>query len=106
MRPYRFARVLIGNVLKQAAGGVLTAKQAPRRPGTAPALGLRLGDVVTILSQTNLERENGPCHSPVGCKTSDPPWHRAGANAITGDGARFEPRRIGPTSKSWKTAAC
>src|SRR5262249_17055098 len=28
---------------KQAAGGVLTAKQAPRRPGTAPAPGLRAG---------------------------------------------------------------
>jgi hypothetical protein len=27
----------------KAAGGVLTAKQAPRRPGTAPALGLRAG---------------------------------------------------------------
>jgi len=29
----------------QAAGGVLTAKQAPHRPGTAPALGLRAGNV-------------------------------------------------------------
>ena len=29
----------------KAAGGVLTAKQAPRRPGTAPALGLRRDDV-------------------------------------------------------------
>ena len=28
--------MLIGNVLKQAAGGVLTAQQAPRRPGIAP----------------------------------------------------------------------
>jgi hypothetical protein len=28
---------------KEAAGGVLTAKQAPHRPGTAPALGLRAG---------------------------------------------------------------
>ena len=28
---------------EQAAGGVLTAKQAPHRPGTAPALGLRAG---------------------------------------------------------------
>src|SRR5262249_32863414 len=26
---------------RKAAGGVLTAKQAPHRPGTAPALGLR-----------------------------------------------------------------
>src|SRR5262249_46802813 len=29
--------------LRKAAGGVLTAKQAPHRPGTAPALGLRDG---------------------------------------------------------------
>src|SRR5205823_3733208 len=28
-------------ISEEAAGGVLTAKQAPRRPGTAPALGLR-----------------------------------------------------------------
>jgi hypothetical protein len=26
---------------RKAAGGALTAKQAPRRPGTAPAPGLR-----------------------------------------------------------------
>src|SRR5438270_8996235 len=29
----------------KAAGGALTAKQAPRRPGTAPALGLRAGEM-------------------------------------------------------------
>src|ERR1700730_6336591 len=29
---------------RKAAGGVLTAKQAPHRPGTAPALGLRAGE--------------------------------------------------------------
>jgi hypothetical protein len=28
---------------EEAAGEVLTAKQAPHRPGTAPALGLRAG---------------------------------------------------------------
>jgi hypothetical protein len=28
----------------KAAGEVLTAKQAPHRPGIAPALGLRAGD--------------------------------------------------------------
>ena len=39
-------RRLIGP-LKKAAGGVLTAKQAPHRPGTAPALGLRTGCVVS-----------------------------------------------------------
>jgi hypothetical protein len=33
----------------KAAGGVLTAKQAPHRPGTAPALGLRAGrDVSSV----------------------------------------------------------
>src|SRR5262245_41836428 len=33
----------------KVAGGVLTAKQAPRRPGTAPALGLRAGNDVSPL---------------------------------------------------------
>ena len=42
----------------QAAGGVLTAKQAPHRPGTAPALGLRAGRAVIILEQTALTKEN------------------------------------------------
>src|SRR5262245_53127482 len=32
--------------MKKAAGEVLTAKQAPHRPGTAPALGLRAENVV------------------------------------------------------------
>src|SRR5262245_25950636 len=36
---------------RKAAGRVLTAKQAPHRPGTAPALGLRAGRAV-VLSQT------------------------------------------------------
>jgi hypothetical protein len=35
----------------------LTAKQAPHRPGIAPALGLRAGDDVCILSQTALRKE-------------------------------------------------
>ena len=35
---------------QNAAGGVLTAKQAPHRPGTAPAPGLRAGDDVSPLS--------------------------------------------------------
>ena len=90
--------------MKQAAGGVLTAQQAPHRPGTAPAPGLRRGDVAAILPQTNRERENEPCHPPVGCDTSAPPWRRA--KAIAGGGPRIGPRRIGQDSKSWKTAAC
>src|SRR5206468_1609827 len=41
----------------KAAGEVLTAKQAPHRPGTAPALGLRAGRAVVILSQTTTAKE-------------------------------------------------
>jgi len=44
--------------LRKAAGGVLTAKQAPHRPGTAPALGLRAGSVVvSIIEQTTVAKE-------------------------------------------------
>jgi hypothetical protein len=43
---------------KKAAGGVLTAKQATHRPGTAPALGLRAGRVAAaIVRQTVLKKE-------------------------------------------------
>jgi hypothetical protein len=39
----------------KAAGEVLTAKQAPHRPGIAPALGLRAGCAVHfIVTQTDL----------------------------------------------------
>src|SRR5262249_56120996 len=42
----------------KAAGEVLTAKQAPHRPGTAPALGLRAGSVVApIVEQTTIAKE-------------------------------------------------
>jgi hypothetical protein len=43
------------------AGGVLTDKQAPLRPGIAPALGLRAGSDVSIVSQTTVakKRYNG-----------------------------------------------
>src|SRR5438309_9567658 len=42
----------------EAAGGVLTAKQAPHRPGTAPALGLRAGRVAAaIIEQTTTAKE-------------------------------------------------
>jgi hypothetical protein len=41
------------------AGEVLTAKQAPHRPGTAPALGLRAGsDVFSFYRRPALERRN------------------------------------------------
>jgi subtilisin-like proprotein convertase family protein len=45
--------------LNTAAGEVLTAKQAPHRPGTAPALGLRAGDGGPLVaSQTCSYLEN------------------------------------------------
>ena len=34
-----------------AAGGVLTAKQAPCRPGTTPALGLRADRAATTMTR-------------------------------------------------------
>ena len=43
----------------KAAGEVLTAKQAPHQPGTAPALGLRAGEVaVAIIRQTASFKEH------------------------------------------------
>jgi hypothetical protein len=46
---------------QEAAGGVLTAKQAPRRPGTAPAPGLRAWEMSSpILPQTNRKQEDEP----------------------------------------------
>jgi hypothetical protein len=46
----------VGNGAK--AGGALTAKQAPHRPGTAPALGLRAGMAAdAIISQTACFKE-------------------------------------------------
>ena len=51
----------------KAAGGVLTAKQAPHRPGTAPALGLRAGRVAdAIITQAILEKEDQPCDYSLG----------------------------------------
>jgi hypothetical protein len=43
--------------VNELAGGVLTVKQAPHRPGTAPALGLRAGEVATIIPQTACFKE-------------------------------------------------
>ena len=41
----------------KAAGGVLTAKQAPRRPGTAPAPVCAPGRCAAILPQTDREKD-------------------------------------------------
>jgi hypothetical protein len=44
--------------MKKAAGEVLTAKQAPHRPGITPALGLRAGRVaVAIIGQTGFKEQ-------------------------------------------------
>jgi hypothetical protein len=56
-----------------------------------------------ILSQANLEWEDEPCHSAVGCRTSAPPWRAAGA--ISSDAALRGQGRNGPTSKFWRTAS-
>ena len=53
-------RTVFQTVLREskAAGEVLTAKQAPHRPGTAPALGLRAAMVaVAIITQTACFKE-------------------------------------------------
>jgi hypothetical protein len=45
-------------VTRKAAGGVLTATQAPHRPGTAPAPGLRAGRVVPpFVEQTAIAKK-------------------------------------------------
>src|SRR5262249_18426298 len=76
-------------------------------PGTAPALGLRAGnDVQPFNLQTNLEWENVPCHSRVGCATFDPLWLLSPPGARTGGNGHFGPRRTDQGSKSWKTVAC
>jgi hypothetical protein len=46
--------------LDEAAGGVLTAKQAPHRPDTDPAHGLRAERAVVILPQTTKETTMNP----------------------------------------------
>jgi hypothetical protein len=48
----------------EAAGGVLTAKQAPHRPGTDPAHGLRAERAAVILPQTTPAKETTMWHPP------------------------------------------
>src|SRR5262249_52112394 len=55
VRPHRVARA--SAEFDESGRWVLTAKQAPRRPGTAPALGLRAERAVVILSQTTTAKE-------------------------------------------------
>jgi len=47
---------------QKAAGGVLAAKQAPHRPGTASALGLRAGEARRNHSKADRLRKGGLNH--------------------------------------------
>jgi tetratricopeptide (TPR) repeat protein len=64
----------------------LPSPAPPRRSVCAP------GRSPAILSQTNFEWENRPCHSPVGCRTSAPPWRLAGAIAEYREAIRLDPK--------------
>src|SRR5262249_62097006 len=75
---------------------------AGHRPGARSA---RRPRCPAILSQTNSEWENEPCHSTVGCRTSDPPSHWAGASA-TRNGFHVQVPGLASASKLLKTVAC
>jgi len=47
--------------------GVSAAKQTPRRPGTAPALGLRADSCRFLVSQAGSPLEVESCFSPTHC---------------------------------------
>src|SRR5205823_1119301 len=87
---------------QQCGRVALAARQAPLaryRPGAQSARRDRRPPVVP---RTNLEKENLPCHSPVGCGTSAPPSHLAGQNASTRGDGHLGPQLTGRTSKFWK----
>ena len=65
MRPLLAARRLEFDDYVMAAGEVLTAKQAPHRPGPAPALGLRAEGVAAIPPQTVFKKECDRCDFPL-----------------------------------------
>src|SRR5262249_12470028 len=65
----------------KAAGEVLTAKQAPHRPRTAPALGLRAAEAVVILSQTTPARETTDATQQIVPVLEVPPGRRPAAPA-------------------------
>ena len=83
----------------ESASGVLTAKQAPHRPGTAPALGLRAGCVVElIVSETVIAKESykGGSHVVIGGSRGPARKHRRRRHAAGTHGgpghARNTPR--------------
>src|SRR6266849_5415357 len=79
----------------EAAGEVPTAKQAPHRPGTAPALGLRAGSrCLFIISRTNLEKETLIM------------WFQSGLNSLEFGSARNWARRARRGAPRKRAAAC
>src|SRR5262249_13860220 len=90
----------------KAAGGALTAKQAPHRPRTAPAPGLRAGRAVVIPEQATLQGRF-PCGSAL-CSTAScpaPPAQLPGRGGVRPK-TISAPVRFAPSWKSWKTARC
>ena len=90
---------------RKAAGGVLTAKQAPHRPGTAPALGLRAGNDVCrhCIADHTCERRLTMSFTSwlKSCVNSS---LRAGRHAIPTAAARRPTRRL--RLEPSRTAAC
>src|SRR5262245_19183753 len=52
-------------MIDRAAGGDLTARQAPRRPGTAPAPGLRAGRGRLVLPTQTIRASNRKARRPM-----------------------------------------
>src|SRR5262245_48920920 len=70
-------RLLIPDTRGRAAGGALTAKRAPRRPGTAPAPGLRAEEGSIMGSQAD-PPTRGDYHVPWSAILEDRPSSTGG----------------------------
>src|SRR5262249_52297700 len=85
----------------KAAGGVLTAKQAPHRPGTAPALGLR-AETVAAVSAMQAAARWGDCHvshaltARIARVITPPRGVTAAATAILNSQVRIRNSLLGP----------
>src|SRR5947207_9166319 len=85
-RPERRAT---GEASRRAAGEVLTAKQAPHRPGTALALGLRAGERLPFpCTADRLQRGDSHVHTP---STPHGPGHCPGILKAKADEAPVPP---------------
>jgi hypothetical protein len=59
-----------------------------------------------MVTQTNIEWEQFPCHSSIGCASSALLSGCAGRHALSAGKSRGAPRRTGRFSKVSKIAAC